>query len=390
MKIASIAAGYRHSFALDSEGELWASGVNEYGQLSLDNTSNQNSFQSATITGLALNVNIVSISAGNRHSLSLDSEGELWASGLNDDGQLGLGNTTIQNSFQSVTISNLTSSTKIVSITAGNYHSLILDSEGRVWASGYNRAGQLGLGYSGWSSRANSFQSVTFKGLPLGTKIISISAGGDHSLALDSDGKVWATGYNEYGQLGLGISGLETGQNSFQLATFNGSTSDTQITSISAGGRHSLALDSKGRVWATGYNYYGQLGLDNTSDQNSFQLVKFNNPTSGAKIISISAGGEHSITLDDDGRVWAAGHNKYGQLGLGISGSETGQNSFQSVTISNLTLGTKIVSIAAGGYYSLVLDSKGKIWATGSNEVGQLGLSDNNTTSYLSFTPVTF
>jgi alpha-tubulin suppressor-like RCC1 family protein len=81
------------------------------------------------------------VAAGGYHSLALDSSGNVWATGLNDHGQLGLGDTDNLNTWTQVTALS-----GIVSIAAGEYHSIAIDSDGHVWAWGYDSTGQLGDG----------------------------------------------------------------------------------------------------------------------------------------------------------------------------------------------------------------------------------------------------
>jgi alpha-tubulin suppressor-like RCC1 family protein len=199
---------------------------------------------------------------------------------------------------------------------------------------------------------------------------------------LDSEGRVWASGDNIYGQLGLGSN---TNQNLFKPVTFKGLTSGAKIVSIYAGELHSLALDSEGKLWAAGWNN-GLLGLGNKINQTSFQSVTIAGLSSSAKVTSLAAGGTHSLALTNNGTIYSAGVSSGGQLGLG---DMLAHSTFRPVTIKFSTSGTKIVSISAGYAHSLVLDSEGGVWATGSNEIGQLGLS-GNTTRYYSFTPVLF
>jgi hypothetical protein len=386
--ITAVAAGGSHSLTIDNNGKLWATGYNWYGQLGLGNSgsgTNRNSLQGVMISGLASNAKIASISGGGYHSLALDSEGKLWGSGDNSLGELGLGNNNIISLFQPITISGLAQNANIVSVATGSAHSLALDSSGKLWATGSSGSGQLGLGNTNLQTL---FQPVTISGLASGANITSVSAGSAHSLALDSSGKLWATGYNFYGQLGLGNSGSEANRNSFQSVTISGLASAANITYIAAGNGHSLALDSDGKLWATGHNAYGQLGLGNNVSQNSFQIVTISGLTSGAKIISVAAGNGHSLALDSDGKVWATGRNAEGQLGLGNSGSGMDKNLFQLVTIYGLTSGTKIISIAVGDHHSFAIDSNGKLWATGYNSAGSLGLGDINNRN--SFIPVSF
>jgi alpha-tubulin suppressor-like RCC1 family protein len=374
--ITAVAAGGSHTLALDSDGKLWASGFGGDGELGLGDYSNKNKFQLVAISTLPSGVRIVSVAAGLAHSLILDSNGKIWSTGYNHYGQLGLGKpNSNQVSFDSVTISGLSPNATIISIAAGKYHSLALDSDGKLWASGNNSAGQLGLDNT---VDQNSFQSVTFPNFPSNAKIVSIAAGSSHSLALDSDGKLWASGYNYNGQLGLGNN---TDQHSFQNVTIFGLAKNATIVSIAAGEQHSFALDSDGKLWATGANYYGQLGLGDNISRISFQSVTIS--ALSPKIVSIAAGHHHSFALDSNGKLWAVGYNSAGQLGLG---HKTNKNSFQSVTIPNLAQNVNITSISAGLYYSLALDSDGELRATGYNNYGQLGLGDK--TELNQFIPV--
>jgi alpha-tubulin suppressor-like RCC1 family protein len=365
----TIVAGYYNSFALRSDGKLWASGYNDFGQLGLGNNVSKTSFESVTISGLPSGAKIVSIAAGGFHSLALDSEGGVWASGYNDFGQLGLSNNVSKTSFVKVTS---LSDKNITAITAGYYHSLALDNNGKVWASGYDNDGQLGLGDT---NGKNVFTEVSLSGKII--TAIAAGAGGHHSLALDSNGGVWASGYNEAGQLGLRDTNKRT---SFEQVTINTLPSNAKIVSIAVNHVHSLALDSNGGVWASGLHDRGQLGLGNDINQNEFKSVIINGLTSGAKIVSISAGGIHSLALDDDGKLWATGDNTYGQLALGNNVSKA---SFQSVAIS-----AKIVSVSGGAFYSLALTNDGVLLGAGHNGAGELGLGGVFRTTV--FTPISF
>src|SRR3989337_2185821 len=131
-------------------------------------------------------------------------------------------------------------------IAAGSYHTLAIKSDGTLWAWGYNYAGQLGDGTT--SNKTTPVQIGT------GTNWSQIAAGGYHTLAIKSDGTLWAWGYNSYGQLGDGASGGGNYKTTpVQIGT------GTNWSQIAAGGYHTLAIQSDGTLWAWG-NYYGQLG----------------------------------------------------------------------------------------------------------------------------------
>ena len=122
-----------------------------------------------------------------------------------------------------------------------------------------------------------------------------------------------------------------------------------------------MVLTQGGSVWATGWNKYGQLGsasISGSTYRSSFVQVMF----SGTK--AMAAGDVYSIVLKQDGSVWATGSNNHGQLG---DGSTTDRKVFVQVIPSG------VEAVAACGYQSLVLKRGGSVWATGWNRYGQLG-----------------
>jgi RHS repeat-associated protein len=245
MTTLSIAAGEGHGLALRSDGTVWAWGENVYGPLGVP---------SVTFADFPLRVaglsNIVSIAAGADHSLAVQSNGTVWAWGTNDYGQLGTGNLT----WSTVPV-QVVGITNAVAVAGGGFersgsHSLALLSNGRVMAWGYNGYGELGNG-----TFTESEVPVLVTGL---SNVIQIKAGIYHSMALTSNGQVWCWGLGAYGQVGNGSNNYYT--NATQTLSLS------NIVNIAAGGLHSLALKSDGTVWAWGENGNGQLGLGSTNN----------------------------------------------------------------------------------------------------------------------------
>jgi len=309
-------------------------------------------FLSAVLTNIRASYASVSpqVSAGEYHSLALKGEGTVWAWGSNSNGQLGDGVPTGATSGSPVSLSALSDVTIIAS---GYNHSLALKSDGTVWACGSNSYGQLGDG-----STTDSNTPVQVSDL---TDIIAIAGGENYSLALKSDGTVWAWGSNGYGQLGDGSYTNKSTPG--QILNFGG------ITAIACGGTHSLALKSDGTVWVWGHNDYGQLGDGTTTDSNSPEQV-----SSLSDVSAVAGGAYHSMALKSDGTVWAWGDNWYGELGNG-----TNTNSQTPVQVSSLS---DVSAIDSGKNHNIALKSDGTVWAWGLNWYGQLGngsTTDSNT-----------
>jgi alpha-tubulin suppressor-like RCC1 family protein len=184
---------------------------------------------------------MVDINAGVKYTVALKSDGTVWTWGQNTNGQLGDGTKT--NKSSPIQVSGLTG---IIAVEAEAYTSLALKSDGTVWGWGQNDKGQLGDG-----ATKDSATPVQVMGL---IGVSAISAGVGHSLALKSDGTVWAWGQNTNGQLGDGTT--QNRLTPVQVGGING------MTAVCAGltPGHSLALKSDGTVWAWGNNTDGQLG----------------------------------------------------------------------------------------------------------------------------------
>ena len=308
---------------------------------------------------------IVSVAAGDYHTVLLDSKGNVWTAGWNNCGQLGR-DENVGTDYKNPTFTQVTdgiSGVKITAIAAGLYHTVLLDADGNVWTAGSNYFSQLGRETS--SSSDSTFTQVT-NGIS-GVKITAIAAGRLHTVLLDADGNVWTAGYNNHGQLGRETS--SSSDSTFTQVT-NG-ISGVKITAIAAGSSHTVLLDANFNVWTAGWNYYGQLGRDENAGTTKPNptFIKVADGTSGVKITAIAAGEHHTVLLDENNNVWTAGYNDFGQLGR-----DGNTSTFTQVTVGN---GVKIKAIAAGGNHTVLLDANGNVWTAGNNEYGQLGRDEN-------------
>src|SRR5919202_2518513 len=173
--------------------------------------------------------------------------------GSNIHGELGNGQTGAGVS----TPGQVTPISSVVGLAAGNSFSLAVQSDGTVWAWGTNSSQQLGLPATTpfTSTPVEVTTAISHTHGPPLSSMVAVAAGGGHSLALRSDGTVWAWGANNDGQLGRGTVTASPSKNPTQV------TGLINVTAIAAGDNHSLALRSDGTVWAWGDNSSGQLGL---------------------------------------------------------------------------------------------------------------------------------
>ncbi len=276
-----------------------------------------------------------------------------FAFGLNEHGQLGLGDTDSRD--RPAKIGSLSGA---VGVAAGGSHSLLLvkdDFFADVYAFGNNEYGQLGLGYFGGSAWLPTMvDELNFVVRHGGTRCVAAAGGGEHSLVLLESGEVYAFGRNHIGQLGLGD--LDDRHTPTKIEALPG-----PATAVAAGWYYSLVLLENGDVYAFGVNASGQLGQgDTTSRRTPTKVPLLSN------VVAVAAGSSYSLVLLENGDVYAFGSNFYGQLGLGDT--EDRDTPTRVPGLSNA------VSVFAGGNSSLVLLENGDVYAFGRNTFGQLGL----------------
>jgi len=186
-----------------------------------------------------------------------------------------------------------------------------------------------------------------------GAAALATAAGQNHSLAVRTDGSVWAWGSNSNGQLGEGTPGL---LNAASEPRRVGAANDW--AQISAGAAHStFAIKTNGTLWAWGYNTYGQLG-DNTTTQRPAP-IQIGDNTDWAEVAS----SHHTLAVRTDGSLWAWGYNAYGQVGNGYKGT-TGNALVRQPT--RIGTANDWARVAAGQYFSLALKTNGTLWTWGS------------------------
>ncbi|KAL3650797.1 hypothetical protein CASFOL_007200 [Castilleja foliolosa] len=318
-------------------------------------------------------------------------------------------------------------SRKVISIAAGESHTLALTGDGKVYSWGRGTFGRLGTGSEEdrhFPVRVRFFGSEDERDEKL--KIIEVAAGAYHSLALADDGSVWGWGYNicilyynlffynYYYYLAIfafldpdtdGQIGGASGENHLVphllegflgLGSPGSSTQDDQtkskkllkISSIEAGGMMSLAIDDHGALWMWGNCPHPS---QNSSSEQPFSLVSSSSPLTvwnfhGHTVVRVACGNEHVVALVTAGETYEGsdllcyswGNNNYGQLGLG---DRENRSNPEIIEKFNVDSSWKVYDIACGAFHTALLATRkppSKIlesfcWTFGSGDNGQLG-----------------
>ena len=352
----SVSGGATFTLALDEQGRAWGWGTRSNGVIGGGSSSGSTSVP--TLALMPPDVAFTQVSAGDFHSVALDSTGRAWAWGRNSSGQLGDGTDTTR--LEPVLV-RMPLEVVFTSVAAGGSYSLALDQDGNAWAWGDNGYGQLGAGIT--DSMVNEPTRVQ---MPAGVYFVAVTAGRRHSLTIDQNGRGWGWGDNYLGKLGNGV--LTGTYREPVLVTMEAGVA---FVDVSAGDSHSLAIDASGRVWAWGS---GPLGTGDSYTTVPRELGLREDLT----IRTVSAGGGQSLALSDDGQAYAWGRNSDGELG-----DTTTQSRLLPVLV-NQPAGVSFATISAGWSHSLSLDEHGFAWAWGRNVAGELGYE---TDGYYSTSP---
>jgi alpha-tubulin suppressor-like RCC1 family protein len=298
--VTATAAGSGHTIFLDTCGKVYAVGHNLFGQLGLGDKTSRHTPE--TIPYFA-DIPIASVTAGSFHTIFLDTRGRVYATGYNFEGQIGLGYTSrIRTHVPIPYFANI----PIASATCGCSHTIFLDTKGKVYAVGNNETGQLGLGDV--TRRTTPTPIPFFANIP----IVSVSAGQTHTIFLDTSGKVYAVGNNKFGQLGIGLEYDDAGGNEVG-AESNESAEGNESNEVSAAGNESNE-SAEGNE-----SCYGCDAVEKKKKYKTIpELITY---FENIPISSICAGGEHTTFVDFAGKAYIVGHNHRGQLGLGSVGS---------------------------------------------------------------------
>lgn len=303
------------------------------------------------------------VSAGARHTLILKSNGTVWATGDDTYGELGIGDVTGATKLNPVQVmeSSGVPLIGVVNVAAGADESFAVDSSGNVWAWGYNVHGELALG-----TTTNALYATQITTL---TNIIGVASNQYHTLALQANGSVWSFGADGSGQVGNGAVASYVTQATKVVAPNGQSGYLSGIVAVAAGANHSLALDNAGMLWSWGSDGYSQLGDDDstlTSQTSPVSVINGGTGAALANVIGVAANATNSFALRNDGSVFACGDNSTGELGAG--------NTTASLTATQVSFLSGSTMTAVGN--EAAVDPNGNVWTWGSNNSRALSISN--------------
>jgi cysteine-rich repeat protein len=380
----ALSLGGAGSCALSAAGTVKCWGENASGQLGLGDVERRGDDKGelAKLPAIELGAGrtVKAISSGRHTNCALLDNGRVKCWGLNDDGQLGLGDTNnrgdkpgqMGDALPSVA---LVGNAKATHIASGYRHACAVANDlVQCWGSGVS--GELGQG-----DTATHSQPVGVYDFGKAASV-SVSAGGTFTCQLLQTGKIVCWGDNSDGQLSSALTGAigDSPGEMNELFPLNFSELTTKAIALGIASACAILNDASVRCWGRGD--FGQLG---TEDPDPHGTLPYSLPSvepvalgAGRKPLTITAGARHVCVLLDDATVKCWGDNTYGQLGIGSMasvGSTPGTmgDNLKAVALGN---GRTARQVVAGENHTCALLDDGTIKCWGRNTEGELGLGD--------------
>ena len=250
----------------------------------------------------------------------------LWAWGINTNGQLGT-NTVVN---RSTPVTTFAGGTNWKQVSCGTVHTLAIKTDGTLWAWGQSAGGQIGAN----DNTTRSTPVTTFAG---GTNWKQVACGGSHSLAIKTDGTLWGWGSG----VGLGIGAVAN-----KLTPVTTTLGGTDWKQVACGDNHSAVIKTDGTLWVWGSNTSGQLGINDATQR----LTPVTTFAGGTNWKQVAAGQLNTAAIKTDGTLWIWGGNGSGQLGNNTTVT-------RSTPVTTFAGGTNWKQVAGGSTHTLAVTS---------------------------------
>ncbi|XP_078434073.1 regulator of chromosome condensation (RCC1) family protein isoform X2 [Wolffia australiana] len=288
IRIKQIACGDSHCVAVTMEGKVQSWGRNQNGQLGLGST--EDSLLPQKIQAFE-GILVKMVAAGAEHTAAVTEDGDLYGWGWGRYGNLGLGDRNDRLVPEKV---SAVDGQKMVLVACGWRHTITVSSAGSLYTYGWSKYGQLGHGDFEDYLIPHQLDALSAK------SISQISGGWRHSMALTSDGELYGWGWNKFGQVGVGDN---IDHCSPVLVKF---PEEQKVVQISCGWRHTLAITDRKNVFSWGRGTSGQLGHGNTVDCNTPKIIEILSKDGNAcKHL------ESSTTESISGKIWVSPSERY-------------------------------------------------------------------------------
>ncbi|KAF9000352.1 RCC1/BLIP-II [Hymenopellis radicata] len=356
----AIAAGGTHILLLDENGAVWVSGSNDDAALGLPEESDILYTPERVQALLDENFRAVRIAAGSTVSAAISSEGELrvWGTFKDSRGPLGF-STGLKHQFKPSPLLKFPQNLeKFVSVAAGGHHLILLTSYGNVYSCGAGEVGELGRKVPERRRINGTTPEKVILGTRR-RKASVVGAGAHASFAVDTEGAVWGWGLDNNGETGTG--GTDRGSDAIVftptrvIGLSEEELNGDRVVQISGGSNHSLFLTSNGRVFACGQCDVGQLGVAQPEDVKCVSVpVEVPMPDSWQDdpVVSISASSRGGMAITAAGALYAWGEANSGELGLG---PDVANADSPRVVVRRAGGSWRADAVACGGNHTLCL-----------------------------------
>ncbi|XP_045065669.1 retinitis pigmentosa GTPase regulator b [Coregonus clupeaformis] len=326
----NISCGDEHTALITENGKLFMFGSNNWGQLGLGSKTMVNK---PTCVKALKSEKVRLAACGRNHTTVYTSRGNVYSTGGNNEGQLGLGDCEERTAFQLVDF--FSSHGPIKMLAAGSNTSAALTESGKLFMWGDNTEGQIGLGKE---SSALTPQEVT-----VGRPVAWVSCGYYHSALVTVDGGLYTFGERDSGKLGLATGQLD-GHRVPQLV--KGITD--RVTQVACGGGHTVAVTDED-LYTFGLGQFGQLGQGTCIFE--ARLPRAVDHFRKGRVRQVMCGENHTAVITDSGLLYTFGDGRHGKLGLG---EENFTNQFKP-TLCPRFLKYNVQAVTCGGCHMLVL-----------------------------------
>ncbi|XP_034035290.1 retinitis pigmentosa GTPase regulator b isoform X2 [Thalassophryne amazonica] len=325
-----ISCGDEHTALITENGKLFMFGSNNWGQLGL---GSKVSVTKPMCVKALKSEKVQLVACGRNHTIICTARGNVYATGGNSDGQLGLGDCEERTSFQLVAF--FASYAPMKMVAAGSNTSAALTESGKLFMWGDNTEGQIGLGKE---SHASSPQEVS-----VGQPVSWVSCGYYHSAFVTVGGALYTFGERDSGKLGLGTDQLARHRVPQLVKTIT-----EPVTQVACGGGHTVVL-TEDSVYTFGLGQFGQLGHGTFIFESRLpRLVDHFRKGRGCQV---ACGENHTALITDRRLLYMYGDGRHGKLGLG---DENFTNQFKP-TLCPRFLKYQVQAVACGGCHTVVL-----------------------------------